>query len=454
MPGNYLKMIALSATVIGFIFLSVSLSGCQTDQYENHDNQDHSQPSDTASHEIEEEHVGHDHAGEQHECSEHGDHDADKEKQQLKDADHEEYGPEGHDHDAENEVVLSEEAMELARIETIKVDSKNLSVSIEVPGTIVPHPVKEALVGSLVEGRINKIYADIGDFVKAGSPLCVIESPEIGEAEAAYIIALAELEFLEGSVQRYQTLISEGIGSKAEFLEKKAQLTSASATVNAAKTSLYAMGFSESDLAEIKKQKQAEGQLTLRSPITGTVTIMEARLGMRVTPEDNLLHIIDNEHIRVRIDLSEKDASGIKAGMKVVVCHQNGKHCCHEGTIEIISSQVNPETRTIPAFIAYKNPDGCFVINGFVTATINKSEVSAIAVPAESILKDEHGDEVVYVMEKKGVFTAREVRTGETYRGWIRILEGLNPGEIVVSQGAFAIRSESQKGEYSQNCAH
>ena len=454
MPGNYLKMIALSATVIGFIFLSVSLSGCQTDQYKNHDNPDHSQHSDAASHELEEVLVGHDHAGEQHDYSEQGDHDADKEKQQLEDADHEEYGHEGHDHDAENEVVLSEEAMELAKIETIKVDFKNLSVSIDVPGTIVPHPVKEALVGSLVEGRINKIYADIGDFVKAGNPLCVIESPEIGEAEAAYIIALAELEFLEGSVQRYQTLISEGIGSKAEFLEKKAELISASAIVNAAKTTLYAMGFSESDLAEIEKQKLAVGKLTLRSPIAGTVTTMEARLGMRVTPEDNLLHIIDNEHIRVRIDLSEKDASGIKTGMKVVVYHQIEKQCSHEDTIERISSQVNPETRTVPAFITYKNPDGCFVTNGFITATINKSEISTIAVPAESILKDEHGNEFVYIMEKKGVFTAREVRTGETNSGWIRILEGLNLGEVVVSQGAFAIKSEADKSKFGHGHAH
>ena len=453
MPGKYLKMIALSAALIGFIFLSVSISGCSTGQHEDHDSQDHSQHSDAESREVEDDHSGHDHDADQHDCLEHEDHDADEE-QPHEDTDPEEEGHEGHDHGEENEVVLSEEAMELARIETIGIESQSLSVSIEVPGTIVPHPVREALIGSLVEGRINNIYADIGDIVEAGNPLCVIESPEIGEAEAAFIIALAELEFLKGSTERYQNLIAEGIGTRAELLEKEAQLTSASATVNAAITTLLAMGFSKADIAEIEDQKLAEGKLTLRSPIKGIVTTMNARLGMRVTPENDLLHIIDNEHIRVRIDLSEKDASGIKAGMKAFVSHQNGKICSHEGIIERISSQVITETRTVSAFITYKNPDGCFVNNGFVTAKIDKSEDSAIAVPAESILKDEHGDEVVYIMEENGVFAAREVLTGSTNNGWIRILEGLNLGEVVVSQGAFAIRSEFQKGEYTHNCAH
>ena len=489
MKTNYLKMLGMLIVIASIFAFSAVFYGCSEVESEDHSNHDHAVQADSQD-------AHDDHADEiaEHDCDGSGEHDKDTDHavdvekhncadHEGQDEDEDEPGREGHDHGAdveeepdvndadtdheghdhgedeehdgeENEVVLSAESMDLARIETITVDLNSISTVIEVPGTILPHPVSEAFVGSLLEGRIKSLHADIGDVVEAGTPLCVIESPAVGGAEAEYIIALAELEFLKGSAERQESLLKEGIGSKSEYLEIDARLTSAGAVVKAAKTTLYAMGFTESDLQKIKDEKQAAGRLTLRSPVQGRVVEKDARLGMRVTAENNLFHIVDQEHVRIRVDIAEKDAAGIEPGMEVSVYHENGKLCTHQGILERISSQVNQNTRTVPAFITFENPDHCLATNGFVTAKIKKPAGNAIAVPAESILKDEHGDEIVYVMCERGVFTLREVETGDTTNGWVKISEGLMPGEIVVSQGAFAILSESQKSEFSHNCAH
>lgn len=362
----------------------------------------------------------------------------------------------GHDDGEENVVHLSKEAVELARIMTAEVAYRSLSSSIEVPGTILPDPVKEAFAGSLVEGRIKKIFADIGDNVRAGDPLCVIESPEIGEAEANFIIAAAEIEFLKSEIHRHKILLEEGFGSKSEYLESKARLTSAEATLRAAEITLLAMGISPQDIENIAAGKQAAGELTLRSPVDGIVIDREVRLGKRIVPEMDLFHIVDHSRVRIKIDIPEQYAASLENNLDVTVTHRSGKPCPHQGKLRNISFRVDPQTRTITAYVDIANPGGCLSTGGFVIAVVQKSadDKNTIAVPEQSLLKDAHGDDIVYIMDESGCYSLKEVEIGEIYDGWVIIHTGLHPGDVVVTEGAFAIRSESLKDEYTHSCAH
>ncbi|NQT34326.1 efflux RND transporter periplasmic adaptor subunit, partial [bacterium] len=171
-------------------------------------------------------HEGHGHEAERNNKEAEQGHEGCDHDAEIQDNIEEEEGHEGHDHEAEvdgqkEEAVIHilPQALNEAGIVVESLKPRILSSTLELPGTVLPHPQGEGFVGSLVEGRIKEIFVDIGDRVSEGEPLCVIESPTVCEAEAAYVTALAELEFVRGDLERHKILVSEGIGAQKEQLE-------------------------------------------------------------------------------------------------------------------------------------------------------------------------------------------------------------------------------------------
>nr|MBC8465801.1 efflux RND transporter periplasmic adaptor subunit [bacterium] len=246
------------------------------------------------------EHAGHDHAAEDVKVEdEHAGHDNAAEETS---------------HDEEEGIRILPQAFSDAGIVVERLKPRLLSATLELSGTVLPHPKGEGFVGSLMEGRIKEIFVDIGDYVKEGAALCVIESPAVGEAEAAYITAVAELEFVKGDLERHKILVSEGIESKKGLLELEASLLSCSSKVSAAEITLQAYGFNDEDIKMLDSDQFTGGRVTLRSPTSGTVISLDVRSGMRVTPESDLIHIVNMEKLRVHVDIPEQRISEVAKG--------------------------------------------------------------------------------------------------------------------------------------------
>jgi len=333
---------------------------------------------------------------------------------------------------------------------------RTLSSTLELPGTVMPHPKGEGFVGSLVEGRVKEIFVDIGDRVFEGEALCVIESPTVGEAEAAYITSLAESKFVKGDLERHKILVSEGIGSQQELLELQAQLSSSSSAVFATERTLRAYGFNNEDFKMLESDQHTGGRVTLRSPTAGNVISRDARIGMQVTPESDLFHIVNMKKLRVHVDIPEQRCCDLSKGIEVTIIPQNGHHDELKGKIERLGNSIEHATRTLAAFVTVYNPSGKLRPGAFVTVRFSAAngEVQALAVPSEAVCKDKHGDNVVFVEEEPGEFILKEVDTGVSADGWTQIVSGVSAGERVVTKGAFAIKSEADKSMFGDGHGH
>lgn len=268
---------------------------------------------------------------------------------------HEEHEGEGEESEHQEEVHLSTEALKEAGIVVEELAPRLLGSTIELPGTLRPHPEGEGFVGSLIEGRIKEAFADIGDRVAEGAPLGVIESPTVGEAEAAFITAEADLQFVKADLERHKTLVAEGIGSKKEQLELEARLASSASAVSAAERTLHAYGFDEEDIKSLQTNQHTGGRVTLRSPISGTIVSREARIGMRVTPETDLFHVVDMKRLRVQLDIPEQRIGEIAVGREISVISQNGHRNELKGRIDRIGGSIEHETRTVTALATIDN---------------------------------------------------------------------------------------------------
>ncbi|TKJ40675.1 hypothetical protein CEE37_06850 [candidate division LCP-89 bacterium B3_LCP] len=364
---------------------------------------------------------------------------------------------EGLDHVEEEGVIhLTSEAMKEAEIEVTALTARPMQSTLQLPGVVEPRPTGEGFVGSLIEGRVKEIHAEIGDLVKIGQPLCSIESPEIGEAAAEYITALAEFEYIKGDLERHEVLVAEGIGSKKEQLELEAQIKAGQTTLDAAERALYAIGFNDEDIMSLEMSYHTGGNVVLRSPIEGTVVDRKARIGMRVDPEGDLFYVVNHDRLWVRFGIPEQDISDIETGMIVTVTSRNGHEKEITGEVERVGGQLNAETRTVVAFARIDNPRERLLPGGFVTVNVakNNGNIPSLAVPIEAIFQDEHGDYAVYIQVGNGEFALKEVTTGHRMGGWIEIVEGLAMGEQIVTRGAFAIRSEGLKGQFGHGHNH
>jgi len=312
------------------------------------------------------------------------------------------------------------------------------------------------LVGTLVEGRVKELFADFGDQVEEGQALCLVESPTVGEAEAAYSISMAEYTFISNDHKRHQQLVEEGIGSQKEVLELKMKLEMIKNTVNSAKNTMLALGFSGSDIEKLNSGQQSGGVVTLRSPISGAVISREARLGMKVNPDMDLFHIVDNRRLRVEVDIPEREIHDIIPGMKAEVSSLSGSGRVLSGSIERIAGEISAETRTVTAFVDVRNLHGHLLPGAYVNVRIDmeKGVGDVILIPIESVVRDENGDKLVYVEIEPGGYSPREIITGYSRGGWIEIYDGLTVGERIVAEGAFAIKSEAGKSNFHSGCSH
>lgn len=364
---------------------------------------------------------------------------------------------EGHErHDEHGGVHLSDQAILEAGIEVERLEPRQLHSSLELPGTLQPHPEGEGFVGSLVEGRIKEVFADIGDRVVEGEPLCIIESPTVGEVEAEYITAQAEHLFVKADLERHKTLVSEGIGSKKELLELEARVASTSSAVWAVERTLHAYGFNEEDVKKLESNHHSGGKVTLRSPTAGSVVNCQARVGMQVAPETDLFHVVEMRRLRVKLDIPEQKIGGIGVGQDVTVISQKGQRDEHKGKIERLGGSIEHETRTVTVFATVENSSGSLRPGAFVTVRLKLagSGLEALVVPAEAVFNDEDGDQALFIEAEPGQFKMVEVETGAKANGFVEITSGIARGDRVVVKGAFAIKSEAAKSKIGDGHNH
>jgi len=334
--------------------------------------------------------------------------------------------------------------------------SRQVTATFELTGTLLPHPNGEGFVGTLVEGRVKEVFADIGDRVAQGQPLCTIESPTVGAGEAEYITTLADLQFVKSELDRQRTLVSEGIGAMKDQLELEARLAAVTSAVSAAERTLHAYGFTVEDIQAFQTVPHTGGIVTLRSPIAGTVTNRDVRVGMRVAPDTDLFHIVDLKRLRVQVDVPEIRAGDLVTGKEVTVISHNGHKVESKGRVERVGGSIEQSTRTVKAFAVVENSAGLLRPGAFVTVRIEPkgSDNERLAVPVEALFKDKHGDYLLYLEKAVGNFIPAEVETGATVGGWVEILSGVPAGTRVVIRGAFAIKSQAEKSMFGDGHNH
>ncbi|HEX5657086.1 MAG TPA: efflux RND transporter periplasmic adaptor subunit [Polyangiales bacterium] len=342
-----------------------------------------------------------------------------------------------------NKVVLNEELAKRAKITTAPIDKQALHPTLRLVGSVNFDADEVADVGARIESRVARMMVTVGDEVKAGQTLVEIDSNEIGGALAALLSARANLIAAEITEKRETDLAKQQLSTSAVVERSRAEARALRAELNGATQRLLAMGFTADELARIEAGHPGARKITLRAPIDGEVVKRNAVLGQVVGPTQPILQIADLDHLWVELDVFERDLGHVADGDAAEIESESHPGKVFRGRVTHVAATVDLNTRTAHVRVEVENPERLLRPGQFVHARLSTvgDTRPVLGVPRSAVLQVE-GETTVFVAEGNNTYTARPVELGVAAGDWVEITRGLVEGDVVVTAGAFVLKSE------------
>lgn len=341
-------------------------------------------------------------------------------------------------------VELDSVSQRLAGIEIYRV-VPSATQELVANGTITYDANRVAVVASRAEARIVSVRADLGQEVRPGGVLAVLESSDVGQTRGDLERASANLETSRRNYEREQRLFKEQITPQKEMLEAETAYRTAQADYRSAVARLRAVGASGGQGAAF----------TLSSPVGGTVVERNASPGQSVGPYTNLFTVADLRNVWITVDVYERDLFRIQRGSTATVVPNALPNEAFVGKVTYAGGVVDTASHTFKVRVEVSNATLRLRPGMFAQVRIQTPAVAtapgSLAVP-EVAVQDLNGEKVVFVSGMQpGKFTVRRVRTGPaTGGGLIFVISGLSGGERIVSKGAFQLKAELTKASLEE----
>jgi cobalt-zinc-cadmium efflux system membrane fusion protein len=329
---------------------------------------------------------------------------------------------------------------------------------LQFPGKIVLPDNESWHVGVLTTGRIERVYANLGDYVHKGEVLARMHSHDVHEAQAAYAMAVAEKSRLQSAeslaqvnfdrMQRLYALRAASVEqteqARQELVNAKTALENGQTDVVRSKTHLEENLGIPADLPANAKNETAE-LIPIVAPASGYVLQKNATPGTTVAPATDIFVLGDPRHLWMLASVGQEQLSQLKVGQSAWVTLPGGTGQRFAGRISNLGQEFDPTTRRLQVRIDIEHSGGILRPEMLATAEIAVGETRPLILIAPEAVQQVNGQDVVFVRQAADRFTPRPVRVGDSINGKVTLADGVRPGEEVVTQGSFLLKSQLLK---------
>lgn len=346
-----------------------------------------------------------------------------------------------------------------AGIQTAFVLVQRTPRTLSVAGQVALDEQHTSHLGTIADGRITTVNVLPGAPVRRGQVLGSLHSHMVHETVGALVQAYAEADRQRGAVSfakqaqaRYHHLYSiqaasleESQRSDQEVLQAQNMLVDAEANVHMEREHL-------SELLQVSPESLNPGNLydreliPIRSPMDGVVIARNISVGQVVDTGFVAFDISNLSTVWVTAAVNQQDLSLIHQGAAADVVTAGYPDQVFHGRVAMIGDTLDPETRTIPVRVVVPNPATKLRPGMFASAHIAEPETREAVFVPEDAMQNINGMPVVFVTADGTTFQARTVNVGTRAQGKAEIVDGLKPGDRIVVNGAFMVKSEMLKG--------
>ena len=349
----------------------------------------------------------------------------------------------GEEHGGENsQVVATPEQIKAAAIEVAPVTATPLTGEVIASGQIVPATQGQAHVTARTDGVVVRLLRQLGDPVTAGTPLAILDSRDIADAQARYLQAGRTYELARASFAREETLWQQKVTARADYDQAKAALDAARIDRDLAAQQLRALGIPADRIGRASDLRLIE----VRAPVAGRVTQVNVTPGEYVSADKELFQVANQRVVWAELLVPARDLPRVRQGQRVEITPQGEAHA-HVGRIQFLSPAIDPASGAAKAVVTLPNPDGELAIGRLVTGHIATARDgrSGIMVP-KSALQEVGGRTVVFVRNQRG-FEVRPLTVAPGTSERVTVLAGLKPGERIAVENSFILKAELGKSE-------
>jgi cobalt-zinc-cadmium efflux system membrane fusion protein len=340
---------------------------------------------------------------------------------------------------------LTPEESSRMELELAPVGQGQLRTHREFPATVQANENELAEVTTLIRGRVVKVYVDVGQDVKKGALLAVLHSMDLGVAEGDYLKAAARLHEAELAHARAKELYENKAVSLAELLRREAAMRTAQAEARETKNRLELLGVTPDEIERLDREHTIKADVPLRAPFDGRIIMRNITRGEVVETHQKFFTVANLTDVWVVGNVPEKDVRFIRKDQKVDVVLAAYPHAIFSGTITYVGDTLDPATRTMRLRVTVPNPDRLLKPEMFAAIRVYAaSSPDELSLPIEAVQSGPAGP-MVFVQRGPGEFEARAVTLGDEQGDLVQVLGGVRAGELVVTKGSFALKSEMER---------
>ena len=303
-----------------------------------------------------------------------------------------------------------------------------------IPARVSIDPAKASRVGAPLQGRVTRVYVELGQNVAAGDPLFSVASSDLAglltdrdRAEVDLAAAKAVLDRVRAVVATRALPAKEEAAAEQQHRQAELQLRLA-----------------ESRLAALRVSSRTDHEFTVTSPRAGVVVDKNVFLDQQIVPDaaQPAMVVADLSSVWVLAEMFESDARDVRDGAAAEVTSPSLPELKIEGKVDVVSAVVDPSHHTVGVRVRVTNKDRQLRPNVFARVRFATTPSPGTVEISANALVTDGASQYVYVVDSKGRFVRRAVVAGTVREGRVAVLSGLAAGETVVEEGAVLLDNQ------------
>ncbi len=349
-----------------------------------------------------------------------------------------------HGHEEEAVVKLTNDEMKEFDIKVDTTGPGILQNYLNLTGEVIINPETMAHIVPIIPGIVSDVKKSLGDVVKKGDMLAILESRELATFKSAYLASFERYKLAKTVYNREEALWNKAISAEQYYLAAQQALAEAKIVMDSAEQQLHALGFSQSYVKQLPTEPDmAFTHFEIYAPFDGTIIEKHITLG-EVLKDDSIAFVIsDLTQVWINLTVYQKDLPSVHTGQSVMISEKVAQHQSI-GTISYISPIIDEHTRTATARVVINNQDGTWRPGLFINGKVTVQNIPVPLLIPKSAIQLMEDRSVVFIKEEDG-FVPQPIQTGRLDEFNAEVIAGLTPDQQYISKGGFVLKAELGK---------
>jgi len=324
--------------------------------------------------------------------------------------------------------------------------------TLDAPAEIVFDENGTTVIASSVKVLVSRWLISPGDVVRKDDPIAILQSPEMAKLQARLVSTFAELEVQKKELKRHEALVSKHFVSDSDFERQIALTKRAQAEYVSVRGLLLSSGISDKDIDDLLGSSIVSNEFVLRAPASGLIAERIAQVGELLEDGQALAIQTNPASLWIEAHLTEDQMNEVVVGQDLFFASDGRALNRVKGTIIWVSPYLDEHTRTGIARARVANKTQDLRAGEFGRVTIFETMgTESILVPKDAV-QWEGCCNVVFVRESIDRFRPRKVQLVDGPGSYYQVTQGLFPGEEVVVNGSFLLKTELKKSSIGAGC--